>query len=203
MCMKKLAVTAIAVMVWAGFASAQSITETTASFNKEEKPAMALTMDFSKKLMDEAVTNHFKADKQKAKAANGMMLYAKMTYAGLCVKNCDVYTKIDGSSKNSTLYIFVQRENGNFVVPGDDEIPCIKDFLKKISEEVVALDLQYQIEEQTKVYEKAVKEYDKLVDKKEDLQKELRNTEKEISEADSYKKQQKAILDQLKAKVKK
>ncbi|MBR7036116.1 MAG: hypothetical protein IKI25_10205, partial [Bacteroidales bacterium] len=76
-------------------------------------------------------------------------------------------------------------------------------FLKKISAEVVALDLQYQIEEQTKAYEKAVKEYDKLVSKKEDLQKELRNTEKEISEADSNKKEQKAILDQLKSKVKK
>ena len=201
--MKKLVVSALAVMVWASSAIAQQITETTASFNKEEKPAVALTMEFSKKMMDEAVTNHFKADKQKAKAANGMMLYQKMTYAGLCVKDCDVYTKIDGSNKNSTLYIFIQRENGNFVVPGDNEIPCIKDFLKKISAEVVALDLQYQIEEQTKVYEKAVKEYDKLVSKKEDLQKELRNTEKEIAEADSNKKEQKAILDQLKSKVKK
>lgn len=44
----------------------------------------------------------------------------------------------------------VQRENGNFVVPGDEEVACIKDFLNKLSEEVVALDLKYQIEEQKK-----------------------------------------------------
>ena len=121
----------------------------------------------------------------------------------MCVKNSDVYTKVDGSSKTSTIYIMVQRENGNFVVPGDEEVACIKDFLNKLSEEVVALDLKYQIEEQKKVYEKSVKDYDKLVSKKEDLQKQLKDTENAISEADANMKKQKSILNELEAKSRK
>lgn len=201
--MKKIIVSALSLLCVVGLVNAQSITETTTSFNKVEAPAVSLTMDISKKIMEEAVTKHFKADKQKGKSVGNMIQYANMTYPSMCVTKCDVYTKIEGSGKTSTLFVLVQRENKNFVVSGDEEIACIKEFMKTLSAEVTALDLQYQIEEQTKVYEKAVKEYEKLVSKKEELQKELKNTEKAISDADNEKKKQKSALDALQSKVKK
>ena len=201
--MKKLVLSIACSLFLYGVVNAQAIVETKTSLNKVDVPALALTMDYSKKIMEEAVNKHFKDDKLKGKSSSGVMLYSKITYSEMCVRNTDVYTKVDGSSKTSTVYIMVQRENGNFVVPGDEEVACIKEFLNKLSEEVVALDLKYQIDEQKKVYEKSVKDYDKLVSKKEDLQKQLKDTEKAISEADGNMKKQKAILNELEAKARK
>ncbi|MBR3980672.1 MAG: hypothetical protein IKJ98_05880 [Bacteroidales bacterium] len=201
--MKKLVLLVVSCISLCGLVNAQAVVETKTSLNKVDVPALAMTMDYSKKIMEEAVNKHFKDNKLKGKSSSGVMLYSKITYSEMCVKNTDVYTKVDGSSKTSTIYIMVQRENGNFVVPGDEEVACIKDFLNKLSEEVVALDLKYQIEEQKKVYEKSVKDYDKLVSKKEDLQKQLKDTEKAISEADANMKKQKSILNELEAKSRK
>ena len=201
--MKKLVLSIACSLFLYGVVNAQAIVETKTSLNKVDVPAIALTMDYSKKIMEEAVNKHFKDDKLKGKSSSGVMSYSKITYSEMCVRNTDVYSKVDGSSKTSTVYIMVQRENGNFVVPGDEEVACIKEFLNKLSEEVVALDLRYQIDEQKKVYEKSVKDYDKLVSKKEDLQKQLKDTEKAISEADGNMKKQKAILNELEAKARK
>ena len=201
--MKKLVLSIVCSLCLCGVVNAQAVMETKTALNKVDVPAIALTMDYSKKIMEEAVNKHFKDDKLKGKSSSGVMLYSKITYSEMCVRNTDVYTKVDGSNKTSTVYIMVQRDNGNFVVSGDEEVACIKEFLNKLSEEVVALDLKYQIDEQKKVYEKSVKEYDKLVSKKEDLQKQLKDTEKAISEADGNMKKQKSILNELEAKARK
>lgn len=199
--MKKILVFAGAVLL-AGALNAQVVNMTNASWNKETKPAFTMQMDYSKKIVDEAVEKHFKADKIKGKSENGMTKYEEITYSAMCVEDCDVYTSIDGNGKSATLNIFVVRKNGNFVTSGDDEEKCIKKFMIYLFADVEALDLQYKIDEQTKVYEKSVKEYEKLVDKKAGLEKELKNVEQGISDAEKNREQQKKLLEQLKAQQK-
>ncbi len=199
--MKKLLLFGVSV-AFAVLANAQVVNMSNEAFNKELKPAFVMPLDYSKKLVDEAVTNRFKADKLKGKSAGAMTLYAKTTYSSMCVSNCDIYTKVDGNGKSATLTIFVARENGNFVISGDDEEQCIKKYMVGLITDIKALELQYQIEEQTKVCEKAQKEYEKLLDKKASLEKDLKNTEKAIQDAEKEKDAQKNILEQLKAKQK-
>lgn len=195
--MKKTVLSLMSLIFVAAAANAQVVNMANAEFNKETRPAFEMQLDYSKKLVEEAVEKRFKADKQKGKSSNGMMVYAKASYSDMCVDGCDIYTKVDGNGKSATIDIFVMRSNGNFINSGDDEEKCIKKFMLSLSSDVKALDLQYKIEEQSKVYEKAEKEYEKLLDKKASLEKDLKNTENDIQAADKNRKEQKAALEQL------
>jgi hypothetical protein len=106
---------------------------------------------------------------------------------------------VDGTSKIATIYLFVSKGYNNFVSSGDDEDTAarVKSFLLSLVNDVRDLDLKYQIDDQTKVSDKAQKDYEKLVDQKAKLEKDLRDTENAIKQADSNRQQQKAILDQL------
>jgi len=198
--MKKLLLTLAAAIATCTIAHSQVVNMANAELNKQQRPAFTMQVDYSKKLVVEAVEKRFKNDKLKGKVSGGVTCYAKATYSAMCVTNCDIYTIIDGNGKSATVNIFVARENGNYITSGDDEEQCIKKFMLSLYADVQALDLHYQIEEQTKVYEKAVKDHEKLLDKKADLEKELKNVEKDIQNADKEKALQKDVLEQLKKK---
>lgn len=198
--MKKLLISFLSVAFFVSVAHAQVVNMTNGAFNKETKPAFVMELDYSKKITEEAVEKRFKDDKQKGKSSSGMTTYANTTYSAMGIRDCNVYTKIDGNSKNATLYIFVQEANGNFITSGSDQEKQIKKFMLSLADDVKALDLEYQIAEQKKIWEKSEKEYDKLVDKKTSLEKELKNTENDIQKADTERKAQKSALEELEAK---
>lgn len=198
--MKKVLSLVLSVAFFASVTQAQVVNMTNGEFNKETKPAFVMELEFSKKIVEEAVEKRFKNDKQKGKSSGGMTTYANTTYSDMGVRDCNVYTKIDGNSKSATLYIFVQEANGNFITSGADQEKQIKKFMISLAGDVKALDLEYQIADQKKVWERSEKEYDKLVDKKASLEKELKNTENDIQKADSERKAQKTALEQLEAK---
>ena len=133
------------------------------------------------------------------KSESGMTKYTQANYPAICAQQCDFYTKVDGTSKIATIYLFVSKGYNNFVSSGDDEDTAarVKSFLLSLVNDVRDLDLKYQIDDQTKVSDKAQKDYEKLLDQKAKLEKDLRDTENAIKQADSNRQQQKAILDQL------
>ncbi|MBP5134912.1 MAG: hypothetical protein IKR52_01055 [Paludibacteraceae bacterium] len=197
--MKKAALTIISALFFGMMANAQTVSETVAPFNKDRKPAFTMQLDYSKKLVEEALANRLKKDKLKSKSEGGMTKYAQANYPAICAQQCDFYTKVDGTSKIATIYLFVSKGYNNFVSSGDDEDTAarVKSFLLSLVNDVRDLDLKYQIDDQTKVSDKAQKDYEKLVDQKAKLEKDLRDTENAIKQADSNRQQQKAILDQL------
>jgi len=200
--MKKVVCTIIGALFFGMMANAQVVTEAIAPFNKERKPAFTMQLDYSKKLVEEALEKRLKKDKQKGKSESGMVKYAQAHYPNICAQVCDFYIRVDGTSKTATVYIFISKGYNNFVSSGDDEDTAsrVEAFLKSLITDVRSLDLEYQIEEQTKLSEKAQKDYEKLIDQKSKLEKELKETEGEIVKSDQNRQQQKEILDQLKKK---
>lgn len=194
--MKKIVITVLSACLLSSFAIAQSVSMGPATFNKEQKPGFTMELSYSKKVVEEAVENHFKKSKLKGKSASGMTEYAKVNYNEMCVNGTTIYTKVEGSSKQATLTIFAMRDNGNFISGTDEETPCIVKFMQEtIANDVRALDLQYKIEEQTKECTKAQKEYEKLLDEKSKI-------EKEILDADKNRQKQNELLKQLESQKK-
>ncbi len=194
--MKKILISVLGLAFMAGAVHAQVVNGVTAPFNKDVKPAFAMQLDYSKKLVEEAVDNRFKKDKMKGKSSSGMMVYSKVNCNDLCAQNCTVYTRVDGSGKSATVYLYIERENGNFITIGDQEETCVKNYMISMLDDVKAVELKYQIEEQIKVCEKAEKNYQKLLEQKAKL-------EKDIEAADKDRQEQNKILSDMQKSAKK
>ena len=68
--MKKAALTIISALFFGMMANAQTVSETVAPFNKDRKPAFTMQLDYSKKLVEEALANRLKKDKLKSKLSS-------------------------------------------------------------------------------------------------------------------------------------
>jgi len=200
--MKRFLITVASAVMLAQFSFAQEVKDVLAPFNKETRPAFSMQLNYPQKLVQEAVAKRFKDAKVKGKSMGSLMYYAKAQYEDVCANGTDVYTMVDGSSKVSTVYVYVMKTTGNFVTGQDEEAACVKSFVASLKADVEALDLQNQIDAQKKVCEKADNEYQKLVDKKAKMEKELKNVEKGIQEADNERQRQKGVLEQLQRQAK-
>ena len=200
--MNRFFIILISAVMFSQFSSAQEVKEVLAPFNKESRPAFSMQLNYSQKLVQEAVTKRFKDAKVKGKPSGKLMYYASAQYKDLCVNGTDVYTMVDGSSKVSTVYVYVVGSNGNFITGQDDQASCVKSFVSSLKGDVEALSLQNNIEAQKKEVKKAESNYKKLVDKKTKMEKDLKNLEKSIQQADNEREKQKGILEQMQNKAK-
>jgi hypothetical protein len=199
--MKKLFFSFIVVLLCvANSTNAQNVKESVEPFEKGRQPAFSLSLDYPKNVVEEALNNRLKKDKQKGKSSSGFMEYIQAEYATLCDGKCNFYTKVTGNSKSATIYIFISKEYQHFVSSGDDPETGekAKEFLKTVLIDVRNYSLQLQIDEQEGIVTKAQKDYSKLLEEKEKLQRRQNDLDKDIKNSEDNLTIQKGIYTNLK-----
>ena len=208
--MKKVILALICALGLGAFANAQTVGEGTLQIDKKTSmPAFTLQINVSKKNVQETIDAKFKAQKLSGKGGKGGTTeYANVTYLDIFSNTtngnkCNITTKVDEKGGVSTLYLVVDRGLGNYVTSSTDaaNAELAKQFLTNIVKDIYKTELTHQIEDQTKVVEKAEKTLKSAEDNKAKLEKQLETAKDDINKANADLAAQKQKLDELKAKV--
>lgn len=208
--MKKVILALICALGLGAFANAQTVGEGTLQIDKKTSmPAFTLQINVSKKNVQETIDAKFKAQKLSGKGGKGGTTeYANVTYLDIFSNTtngnkCNISTKVDDKGGVSTLYLVVDRGLGNYVTSSTDaaNAELAKQFLTNIVKDIYKTELTHQIEDQTKVVEKAEKTLKSAEDNKAKLEKQLETAKDDINKANADLAAQKQKLDELKAKV--
>ena len=208
--MKKLILALVCALGLGAFANAQTVGEGTLQIDKKTSmPAFTLQINVSKKNVQETIDAKFKAQKLSGKGGKGGSTeYASVTYLDIFTNTsngnkCNITTKVDEKGGVTTLYLVVDRGLGNYVTSSSDaaNAELAKQFLTNIVKDIYKTELTHQIEDQTKVVEKAESTLKKAEDNKAKLEKQLETAKDDINKANADLAAQKQKLDELKAKV--
>ncbi|MBQ1698064.1 MAG: hypothetical protein II075_09295 [Bacteroidales bacterium] len=208
--MKKTILALVCALGFGCFANAQTVGEGTLQIDKKTSlPAFTLQIDVSKKNVEETLNAKFKSKKLSGKGGKGGTTeYNNVTFLEIFTNTsngdkCNITTKVDEKGGNSTLYLVVDRGLGNFVTSSSDaaNAELAKQFLTNIVKDIYKTELTHQIEDQTKVVEKAEKTLKSAEDAKAKLEKQLETAKDDITKANADLNAQKQKLDELKAKV--
>ena len=208
--MKKIALALVCALGLGAFANAQTVGEGTLQIDKKTSmPAFTLQINVSKKNVQETIDAKFKAQKLSGKGGKGGSTeYASVTYLDIFTNTsngnkCNITTKVDEKGGVTTLYLVVDRGLGNYVTSSSDaaNAELAKQFLTNLVKDIYKTELTHQIEDQTKVVEKAESTLKKAEDNKAKLEKQLETAKDDINKANADLAAQKQKLDELKAKV--
>lgn len=183
-------------------AFSQSVKESVEPFQKGRQPSFSIKLDYSQKIVEKALEERLKKDKQKGKSSKGFMAYMQADYPTICDSKCDFYTKVTGNKKSATIFIFISKGYQNFISSGDDEDTAekVKEFLKTVVVDVKNYAYKMDLEEQSEIVKKAEKEHKKLADELDKITEKKSDLEKKIKESSENIKTQKGILDKLEKK---
>lgn len=190
--------------------------ESRATINKIERPAISGEYLFSANVVEAAVLNDMKARGfGKGDSYKGFQRYTDIVFTLLSPEKIDFYFKVTGKSKKeseiSTLTVAVSKGPENFISSTEDAalIDALKQYMAGLNNKFVIQKLQFEIDDQTKVVEKAEKKLNNLKDEGDSLKKRLKDTQdaiaRNLAEQDAQKAQAEAerkALDALKAKLK-
>lgn len=208
--MKKVILALVCALGLGSFANAQTVSEGTLQVDKKtQMSAFTLQINVSKKNVLETIEGKFKAQKLSGKGGKGGMTeYANVTYLDIFTNSvnnnkCNIYTKVEEKGGISTLYLVVDRGLGNYVTSSSDaaNAELAKQYLTNLVKDIYKTELTHQIEDQTKVVEKAEKTLKSAEDSKAKLEKQLENAKEDINKANADLAAQKQKLDELKSKV--
>ncbi len=208
--MKKIALALVCALGLGLFANAQTVGEGTLQIDKKTSaPAFTLQINVSKKNVQETIEAKFKSQKLSGKGGKGGTTeYNNVSYLDIYTNTvngnkCNIITKVDEKGGMSTLYLVVDRGLGNYVTSSTDaaNAELAKNFLTSIVKDIYKTELSHQIEDQTKVVEKAEKTLKSAEDTKAKLEKQLESAKDDINKANADLAAQKQKLDELKAKV--
>ena len=208
--MKKVILALVCALGLGSLANAQTVSEGTLQVDKKtQMSAFTLQINVSKKNVQETIEGKFKAQKLSGKGGKGGMTeYANVTYLDIFTNSvnnnkCNIYTKVEEKGGISTLYLVVDRGLGNYVTSSSDaaNAELAKQYLTNLVKDIYKTELTHQIEDQTKVVEKAEKTLKSAEDTKAKLEKQLENAKEDINKANADLAAQKQKLDELKSKV--
>ncbi|MCR5454941.1 MAG: hypothetical protein K6F33_08155 [Bacteroidales bacterium] len=208
--MKKVILALVCALGLGSFANAQTVGEGTMQIDKKTSaPAFTLQINVSQKNVQETIDAKFKAQKLSGKGGKaGLMTYSNVSYLDIYSNTsngnkCNILTKVDESNGVTTLYIAVDKGLGNYVTSSSDaaNAELAKKYLTDIVKDIYKTELTHQIEDQTKVVEKAESTLKKAEDAKAKLEKQLESAKDDINNANADLAAQKQKLDELKAKV--
>jgi len=208
--MKKVILALICALGFGAFANAQTVGEGTLQIDKKtSSPAFTLQINVSKKNVEETVVSKFKAQKLSGKGGKGGTTeYNNVTFLDIFTNTangnkCNIITKVVEASGTSTLYLVVDKGLGNYVTSSTDaaNADLAKQFLTNIVKDIYKTELTHQIEDQTKIVDKAESTLKKAEDAKAKLEKQLESAKDDINKANADLAAQKQKLDELKAKV--
>ncbi|UEG51089.1 hypothetical protein LK994_06320 [Ferruginibacter lapsinanis] len=212
--MKKFILVSLSLLFINVFTKAQS-TVGSVAFDKVNQSAVIGEFAFEENTTAEAIKAKFKSLGYSSKSSKGFDVYKGVKLAELGPDTYDLYVKVDRKSKKerdrSVVYLLITKGYDNFASEATDAtlFANAKTFVNNLVVNIVATDLEKQIEEQENAVKKAEKKYNNAVDDGNNLEKKKRQLEQDIidnqkdqankkSEAEA----QRQILETLKGKRK-
>ena len=183
---------------------------TTVSFNKQQKPALMLTLPYKEDVAEGAILENLRKtgyDPEtkgklfwKQNKVNGFYTFKEVNLNNHLV---DLYFKVDQKNKRSqqsTIYLLVSRGNENFVSSSDGDVyESARTFLNGFTSETASYKLQLDIEEQEKTIKNAEKELEEMKDDEKDMEKKIERLQEDLKKnRNDQEKQVKTIEDEKK-----
>lgn len=181
-------------------------TLSTASFNKQHEAAVILSLPYGEDATVKGVENRM-YPYGKAKKVKGYNMYRSVKLEGLGDSSLTLYISVDKKDKNnSTITLLLANDFDRFYHHQHHAalFARVQEFVNGFVAPVKAADLEMQIAEQQKVWDKQDKRVKKLLDEAADLEKQKKKLEEKITsnaaeqqtETENLKKE-KELLEQL------
>jgi hypothetical protein len=171
----------------------------TAEYQKTVQPAVENEYPFPEKTVARTIEEKMEKLGYKGKDTKGFTVYRGVRLAAIGPDSYDLYFKTDKKSKsdNSIVSLMISEGFEKFIsdVSNEKVIENAKTFLNGLLDDVVALDLELQIQDQEDVTKKADKKLNNLIEDGEDLQKKKAKIERDIEENKKRQTEQKAELE--------
>lgn len=198
-------------LVFIGYSlNAQTISEDRVSFMDGKQDAVVAKYQYSEDVMESAIDKVLAEKKiKKTKNTKGFRLYQGVIFDDLCRDVIDLYIKIDGNKKETTVTILISKGYNNFISSSNDgnTIKNTKNLCKVFNVAAIEEHLNREIEKQEEIVKEADKKQKKSVEYGKDLVKDkeelLKKIEENIQEQSQLKlalEEQIRILNNLKSK---
>lgn len=187
--------------------AAQNAAEVRTKYNKVDVPAVEVSYDYSKELVDKALTDYLLQNFKRKKSSRGFDLYENAFWPAVAEQPISVFTKVTGGKNSSTITMLIATASMVFYSSTDNKtyIDNLKVFLNGFEPELAKAQLNQNITEQTdevkKVEDKItknLKEANKLKSDKEKLEKDIVNNAKELEELNKKLEEEKNKLEKVK-----
>jgi hypothetical protein len=187
--------------------SAQNAVEIRTKYNKVDVPAVEASFDYSKELVDKALSDYLIQNFKKKKSSRGYDLYENAFWPAVAEQPISVFTRVTGGKNSSTITMLISTASMAFYSSTDNKtyIDNLKVFLNGFGTELAKAQLNQNINEQTdevkKVEDKIsknLKEANRLKSDKEKLEKDIVNNAKELEELNKKLQEEKNKLEKVK-----
>lgn len=182
-------------------------------YNKKKQDAFVIEFPYSQEATENAVVKRMEQLGYKAKEEKGLFnrdkgfkIYKNALLSDISSNRMDYLIYIDKKGKKdkdgSILYFVIMKDENTNAMTGFDaaDMQAARNFLARLTPDVVAADLELQIKAQQDVLSKAEKKLSDLQKDKADLEEKLRKNEKEQDMTTKDIENQRQILESLKLK---
>lgn len=190
--------------------------EGSTDFQRTTQPAAIIELPYSEKVVEKAIKEYMSKKGVKGDDNKGYKIFRGYKIKNAHEYSSDLYFKIERKSrreKESTVVFLVAGKNGEDlkkrVVSDNASIDGCKELLEDMIPDIVAYDLEVQIQDQDEVIKKAEKKYNGLIDDQKDYEKRIKALEDKLEQnkKDQEKQQeevkkQKELLELLRGKRK-
>lgn len=185
-------------------ALAQNAKDATVRYQKTDRPGMTVEYEIPKADLEEALLTKLETSGPgKPKSKGDFMIWQGVTWPEVATGQVDIYLKVDGSKKKSTVVLLVSKGYDNFVNQNNDAQTGsrMKAFLDGLQEPVNRVYLSRNIALQETVIRRSEQSFNELKKQADELQKEQERIGKKIADNKAAQEKQQAVWDADKAKL--
>lgn len=161
--------------------SAQNPQEGTVRFNKADRNGVVANYSSSKTTTEQTVVNKLAvAGIMKKSRKKGFWIYKEVSWPAITPETVDVYVKVGGNKKRSSVALLVAKGYDNFISSASDAAAMnnMKEFLNGLPQDISAYSADLALKAQEKRVAAAKEEYERSLRKTNEAQKQQQEEDK-------------------------
>ncbi len=202
--MKHILLSSALILVGLSPLAAQNAKDATIRYQKADHPGMTVEYDVSKTDMKEAVLAKMETSGPgKPKSKGDFAVWQGVSWPEVATGQVDIYLKVDGSKKKSTVVLLVSKGYDNFVNQSNDTQTGgrMKAFLDGLQTSLSRVYLNRDIAQQEEVIRRSEKSFNDLKKQGDDLRKQQEQLTKKLADNKAAQEKQQTLWDGDKAKL--
>lgn len=183
---------------------AQNAKDATVRYQKTDRPGMTVEYELPKADLEEALLAKMETGGPgKPKSKGDFYVWQGVMWPEVATGQVDIYLKVDGNKKKSTVVLLVSKGYDNFVNQNNDSQTGggMKTFLDGLQAPVNRVYLNRNIVLQETVIRKSEQSYNDLKKEADDLQKDLERLNRKIADNKAAQEKQQGVWDSDKTKL--
>lgn len=161
--------------------NAQNPQEGNIRFNKADRNGVIANYSTSQSITEQTVVNKLAvAGLTKKSKTKGYMLYKQVNWPAITPETVDVYVKVGGNKKKSTVSLLVAKGYDNFISSASDATAMnnMKEFLNSLPQDISAYNAELVLKAQEKKVAAAKEEYERSMRKTNEAKKQQQEHDK-------------------------